>query len=82
MCDCLSNYTLMNIVLLLAGVPHSSGFKPEEQTATLLRPSGTEQNTNVHRRQRESDRQRDEGSGEGGRGSECERKNTGGNVKD
>lgn len=52
---CLSNYTLMNKALCHAGVPHFSGFKPEEQTAiaSLLRPAGTEQNTNVHRRQRE-----------------------------
>lgn len=52
---CLSNYTLMNKALCHAGVPHFSGFKPEEQTATasLLRLTGTEQNTNVHRRQRD-----------------------------
>lgn len=44
----------MNKALCHAGVPHSSGFKPEEQTSTasLLRLTGTEQNTNVHRRQR------------------------------
>ena len=54
-CVFLSNYTLMNKALCHAGVPHSSGFKPEEQTATasLLRPTGTEQNTNVHGRQKE-----------------------------
>ncbi len=36
----LSNYTLMNKALCCGGVPHFSGFKPEEQTATAspLRP--------------------------------------------
>lgn len=60
-CVCLSNYTLMNKVLCQTGVPHSSGFKPEEQTATasLHRPTGTEQNTNVNRRLGEES---DEGS--------------------
>lgn len=48
-CICLSNYTLMNKALHRGGVPHSSGFRPEEQTATasLLRLAGTVQNTNV-----------------------------------
>lgn len=52
LCACLSNCTLMNKALCRAGMPHSSEFKPEEQTATasLLSPTGTEQNTNVLRR--------------------------------
>lgn len=50
-CVYLSNYTLINKAFCCVGVPHSSGFKAEEQTATapLLRPTGTEQNTNVNR---------------------------------
>lgn len=46
---CSSNYTLMNKAFCCVGVPHSSGFKAEEQTATapLLRLTGTEQNINV-----------------------------------
>lgn len=57
---CLSNYTLMNKALCRAGVPHSSGFKPEQQTATasLCRPTGTEQNTNVHRAGKDRGRDR------------------------
>lgn len=56
-CVSLSNYTLMNKAFCCARVPHSSGFKTEEQTVTasLLRLTGTEQNTNVHRRQREGE---------------------------
>lgn len=51
---CLSNFTLMNKALRHAGVPHSSGFKTEEQTATdfPVRWTGAEQNTNVNRSQR------------------------------
>lgn len=54
-----------------------SRFNPGELTVTdsPLRPTETEQNTNVHRRQRErgGDKQ-DEGSGEGERANKCEKR--------
>lgn len=48
----------MNKALHRGGVPHSSGFRPEEQTATasLLRLTGTVQNTNV---EEEAERRKD-----------------------
>lgn len=47
----------MNKASCHAGVPHSSGFKLEEQTPTAspLRLTGTELNTNANRRQREKE---------------------------
>lgn len=60
-CVCSSNYTLMNKAFCCVGVPHSSGFKAEEQTAKapLLRPTGTEQNTNANRRLGDREQWRD-----------------------